>query len=114
MRFGACLMAPSALVLAAGAHHVWVLLPALGSFLMGFELAIISGLPLGAQLTPGEPARGLGMLIAGVTLSRAIVAVPATWWFERHGIVWPAIGAAAFATGSALLVTAQRPQQTAG
>ena len=69
---GSALMAPMALLVAVGALHVWVLLPAFGVFLMGFELAIISGMPLGALLTPRRPATGLAVLVAAATLSRAL------------------------------------------
>ena len=72
---------------------LWLLLPAFGVFLMGFELAIISGMPLGALLTPARPATGLAMLVASVTCARAIVSIPATTWLETHGLRWPATAA---------------------
>jgi predicted MFS family arabinose efflux permease len=91
---GTAMMLPAALLVAFGSHHLPLLLIGLGVFLMGFELAIISGMPLGAELTPDAPAKGIGMLIGAITLMRASVSIPATSWFAAHGMSWPAIGAA--------------------
>ncbi len=104
---GAALMAPGAAIVGIGAHHLPSMLGGLALFLMGFELAIISGLPLGALLTPGAPAKGLGMLIGGVTLTRAAVAIPATRWYEHHGMATSAIGSVVLAAIAATLITAR-------
>lgn len=97
---GSALMAPMAAIVAIGAAHVWVLLPAFGVFLMGFELAIISGMPLGALLTPSRPATGLAILISSATLSRSGVSVLATAWLDTHGLPWPATAAVAAAVAA--------------
>ncbi len=109
---GSALMAPMAAVVALGAAHVWLLLPAFGVFLMGFELAIISGMPLGALLTPRRPATGLAVLVAAVTLSRAIVSIPATSWLQHHGLSWPATAAVLTAVAANLCIRL-RPRTTA-
>ena len=101
---GSASMAPMALLVAVGALHVWVLLPAFGVFLMGFELAIISGMPLGALLTPRRPATGLAVLVAAATLSRGLVSIPATMWLDTHGLRWPATAAAIAAVGANLFI----------
>ena len=90
---GTSVMAPAAVLVVLGSAHLWLLLPAFGVFLMGFELAIISGMPLGALLTPGKPATGLAILIGSVTCGRALTSIPATAWLESHGLRWPATGA---------------------
>lgn len=104
---GTCVMAPAAVVVAVGAGNMWVMLPAFGVFLMGFELAIISGLPLGAELTPNRPAVGLARLIAAVTLARSVVAIPATAWLDEHGLAWPGAGAATLAVVAGISITAR-------
>lgn len=106
---GSALMAPMAAVVALGATHVWVLLPAFGVFLMGFELAIISGMPLGALLTPTRPATGLAVLVSAATLGRAIVAIPATSWLEAYGLRWPATAAAIAAVGANVVIRLRPP-----
>ncbi|MFT3851693.1 MAG: MFS transporter [Ilumatobacteraceae bacterium] len=108
---GSALMAPMAAIVAVGAAHVWVLLPAFGMFLMGFELAIISGMPLGALLTPNRPATGLAILISAATLSRSGVSVLATSWLDTHGLRWPAAAAliAAVAANASIRL---RPRST--
>ena len=100
---GTSVMAPAAVLVVLGAAHLWLLLPAFGVFLMGFELAIISGMPLGALLTPGRPATGLAILIGSVTCGRALTSIPATAWLESHGLRWPAIGAVLAAVAAAHL-----------
>ena len=109
---GSTLMAPMALVVALGALHVWVLLPAFGVFLMGFELAIISGMPLGALLTPRRPATGLAVLVSAATLGRAVVSIPATVWLDAHGLRWPATAAAIAAVGANVMIRLRPPAAT--
>ena len=105
---GGCVIVPAALVAALGAEHLWVMLPAFGVFLMGFELAIISALPLGAELTPHRPAVGLARLIGAATVARAIVAVPATAWSDGHGFELPAIGSAVLGLVAVAAITVRR------
>ena len=101
---GTSVMAPAAVLVVLGAAHLWLLLPAFGVFLMGFELAIISGMPLGALLTPGRPATGLAILIGSVTCGRALTSIPATAWLESHGLRWPAIAAVLAAVAAHLVM----------
>ncbi|MEO5724591.1 MAG: MFS transporter [Ilumatobacteraceae bacterium] len=109
---GSALMVPTAIAVAFGAQHLWIMLPLFGLFLMGFELGIISGLPLGAELTPGSPATGLATLIGSATFARAAVAIPATAWFDNHGLVWPAVAAAVLAALSGISIRLRRATAT--
>ncbi|MEJ7720195.1 MAG: hypothetical protein WKF58_06975 [Ilumatobacteraceae bacterium] len=84
--FGAGLMVPMGLALAAfGTSFVPGVL-ALGVFIALFEFSIVSSISIGSELVPGAPARGLSAVIAAATMGRAAAATPATWLYEQHGI----------------------------
>jgi hypothetical protein len=71
----------------------------LGVFFIGFEFAIVSLLPLAANMIPGAPGRGLGYTIGGGTLGRAVMSVVATAAYESSGFGMPALIAAFCAVG---------------
>lgn len=106
VRFGTIVMLPAALVLAVGEGLLAVGLVALVAFIVGFEFAIVSMIPLGTELVPGRPAAGLGVVIGAGTLGRAAMAVPATAGFDATGIWLPALAAALLALGCTSFVTA--------
>ena len=56
---GAAVMVPAALALAALDSHLAIGLLLLGLFIAAFEFAIVSCIPIGGDLIPGSPARGL-------------------------------------------------------
>lgn len=95
---GAALMVPAAVLLAVGHHHLAIGVVALALAILGFEFAIVSILAVGSVLVPGSPARGLAVLLAGGTMGRAVASIPATRLYERHGMAWPALMTAAFAS----------------
>jgi predicted MFS family arabinose efflux permease len=105
---GCALMIPGAAVVGVGAHHLPLMLGGLALFLLGFELAIISCVPIGPELSPGAPAHGLGVIVAAITGARAAVALPATAWYEQHGMAWSAIGSGALAAVAAAAISASR------
>lgn len=84
---GTALMIPAALTLAAVQDQLVLGLILLAAFMASFEFAIVSALPIGAELVPGAPGRGIGTMIACGTLGRALMAVPVTRLYEDHGIV---------------------------
>ncbi len=84
---GTALMIPAALTLAAVQDQLVLGLILLAAFLASFEFAIVSALPIGAELVPGAPGRGIGTMIACGTLGRAVTAVPVTRLYEDDGIV---------------------------
>ncbi len=98
---GAMLMVPAGAVLAVWDGTLGIGLVALALAIAGFEFGIVSSLAAGTALVPASPARGLGMLIAGGTVGRAIASIPATRLYEQHGMTWPALLSAALATFSA-------------
>jgi predicted MFS family arabinose efflux permease len=91
---GAGLIVPAGLLLTVGHNHLISGLILLGIYLLGFEFAIVSLLPLGANLITNSPARGLGIVLAGGALGRASMSVIATATYDSFGINVPAfIGA---------------------
>jgi MFS transporter, DHA1 family, inner membrane transport protein len=103
--FGCAFMVPSGLLLViADASLVpGVLLLAL--FLMGFEFAIVSALPIVANIVPGAPGRGLGLGMGGATLGRAAMSVTATALFEWGGFGAPAVLAGLWALVAAAAIS---------
>lgn len=89
--FGAALIVPSGVLLAASGSNVVLGLIFLALFLLGFEFAIVSLLPLAANVIPESPARGLGFAIGGGTLGRAVMSLAATATYDVHGIGVPAL-----------------------
>jgi predicted MFS family arabinose efflux permease len=90
-------MVPAALGLAALDQRMAVGLILLGLFIGAFEFAIVSCIPIGGELIPGSPARGLGTMVAFGTLGRAVTAIPATRLFDRWGLTPAALLSAGFA-----------------
>lgn len=104
---GCAVMVPGAVIVGIGADQLAWLLVGLALFLLGFELAIISCVPLGAELTPAAPAHGLSLIIAAVTGARALVVLPATAWYDTHGMDLTAVGATVLAVLAAAAIIAR-------
>ena len=96
---GGLLIVPSGVLLAMVHTHQVPGLVLLGLFLLGFEFAIVSLLPVGANIIPSSPGRGLGIVLAGGMLGRASMSVIATAAYDNSGIEWPALIGAASAVG---------------
>jgi predicted MFS family arabinose efflux permease len=94
---GAVVMIPCGLLLFAIQSHVGVGLVALAVFIAAFEFSIVSTIPIGAELSPGTPGRGIGTLLAAGTVGRMLMAVPATVLYEAHGFGAPVLLAVASA-----------------
>ena len=102
---GALLMVPASLLIALASQNIVSGLIGLLVVLMGFEFAVVSLLPLGAQLVPGKRGRGMGLLIGSGTLGRAAVSIAATRLYDQHGIPPAAIGSGLLALGTVLLIS---------
>ena len=97
---GAALIVPTGLLFWVGHTNEVSGLVLLALFLLGFEFAIVSLLPLAANAIPESPGRGLGFAIGSGTMGRAVMSFVATATYDAHGIEVPAtVGA-----GCALLV----------
>lgn len=98
---GAALMVPTGLALGLAGSRAWLGLPLFALFVLGFEFALISGLPLVAELHPDARASGMGLAIGVGTLGRAIMSVVSTRLYEAHGV--GASGAVAAALAAAVI-----------
>ncbi len=76
-------------------------------FIAGFEFAIVSAIPIGAELVPGSPGRGVGTMVAWATVGRAAIAIPATRLYERYGLAPAALMAVGFAAVACVAMTAR-------
>ena len=94
---GAAVMLVAALTFTAAEHRLVVGMILVGVFIAGFEFAIVSAIPIGGDLVPGQPGRGLGYVIAAATLGRSITTIPATRLYESSGIGACALLGAGFA-----------------
>ena len=104
---GTLVMIPCGLLLAAFDETLAVGLIALGVFIAGFEFAIVSAIPIGAELVPGSPGRGVGTMVAWATVGRAAIAIPATRLYERYGLAPAALMAVGFAAVACVAMTAR-------
>ncbi len=95
--WGAALMVPCAIALAAFNHSLAIGLAMLGAFIATFEFSIVSTVSLASSLVPSNPSAGLGFMAGAGTLGRAVMAAPATAAFTEFGLRVPAILAAACA-----------------
>ena len=82
---GAAVMIPCGLLLFGLQSHVGAGLVVLAMFIAAFEFSIVSTIPIGAELSPGTPGRGIGTLLAAGTVGRMLMAVPATVLYDAHG-----------------------------
>lgn len=96
---GAGLMVPAALGLALAGHRAWVGLPLFALFVLGFEFALVSGLPLVAELQPDGRAAALGLAIGLGTVGRGAMSLGSTRLYDAHGIGGSGAAAAACAAG---------------
>ena len=101
---GASLMVPSGLLLAALHHHVGIGLVLLAVYVLGFEFAIVSSLPLATSILPGRPSTGIGIVFVAGTLGRAATSVPAARLYERHSLSAPLLVGTVFALACAISI----------
>jgi predicted MFS family arabinose efflux permease len=74
-------------------------------FIGAFEFSIVSLIPIGAELVPGLPGRGLGLLMGAATMGRAVTTIPTTWLYDHVGITASAALAAGWAALAAVVMT---------
>ena len=88
--------------------------PSLAVFIAAFEFSIVSTIPIGAELSPGTPGRGIGTLLAAGTVGRMLMAVPATVLYEEHGFGAPALLAVAAPPAGGAMAARDRLRPTSG
>lgn len=94
---GSLLMLPAGVFLAIGSTQLVVGLIALAIYLMGFEFAVVSMLPIATQLVKNSPGTGMGWVLGGGTLGRASMSLVATAAYANYGISAPALIGSGFA-----------------
>lgn len=98
---GSLLMLPAGVLLATGSTQLVVGLIALAIYLMGFEFAVVSMLPIATQLVKNSPGTGMGWVLGGGTLGRASMSLVATAAYANYGISAPALIGSGFAVMAA-------------
>ena len=96
-------MVVAALLMGAGAHVSFIAVPMLVLFILGFEFALVSMLPLAANIVPSAGGIGLGLTVGAGTCGRAVFSTITTALYDHVGPIGPAVTAA---TLSALTVVA--------
>lgn len=109
---GSLLIVPGALLAVAGDAMVAVAIAGTALWLLGFEFAVVSMLPMATHLAPESPGTGLGWVLGAGALGRAIAAVVATTAYERVGIEGPAAIGGACAVACACLIAAHAARQS--
>ena len=108
VRRGTTLMVASAAAMALLWTSPAPSVTALVIYMLGFEFAIVSILPVAANITPGASGAGLGMAVGAGTSGRAVLSFVSPWLYDRSGPVAPAVLAACLAAAAFTLVTAYR------
>lgn len=97
MRRGVLLMVVAGLAMSAGSSSAFVAVPMLVLFIAGFEFALVSMLPLAANLVPAAGGIGLGLTVGAGTCGRAVFSTVATRLYDSVGPMGPALTATVLA-----------------
>ena len=83
---GAVLMAIAGTAFAAVDTSAVAGMAALAVLIGGFEFGIVSAVPIGGDLMPGRPGRGLGLFLGATAVGRGVTTIPATRLYDAHGM----------------------------
>lgn len=109
VRRGALLMVVATLVMSSATTTSFIAVPMLILFILGFEFALVSMLPLAANIVPTAGGIGLGLTVGAGTCGRAVFSTIATSLYDSIGPVGPALTASALSGVAVLMiVTYQR------
>ena len=92
---GSLLMVLGSVAMALGAHVSVIAVPMLVIFILGFEFALVSMLPLAANIVPASGGIGLGLTVGAGTCGRAIFSTVSTSLYDSVGPAGPALTATA-------------------
>lgn len=104
VRRGAVVMLAMTVVMVATSHTMVPSVAAVVIYMLGFEFAVVSILPLAANIVPGASGAGLGMAVGAGTCGRAVFSAVATGLYESHGAAGPALSGALLAAATIALV----------
>jgi predicted MFS family arabinose efflux permease len=99
-------MVPSGLLMVIGAREVLLGLLLFIVFIGAFEFAVVSALPIAANLIPGSTGVGLGAAVGAGTFGRAVMSAIATALYDSHGFAAPGLVGASLALSAGLLTFA--------
>lgn len=105
---GAAVMVPLGLTLALFDGHLGIGLVALAAYIGVFEFGVVSAIPIGGELVPGAPGRGIGIFFAAGTVGRAATAIPATRLYDRYGFGAAAVTGTVFALVASIAMLVRR------
>ena len=88
---GTALIVPGGLMLAFGSESLSVGLLGLGIYLLGFEFAVVSLLPIASEIVPDNPGTGLGWVLGAGAMGRAVMSLVSTQAYDLGGIAVPGI-----------------------
>lgn len=88
---GTALIVPGGLMLALGSDTLAIGLLGLGIYLLGFEFAVVSLLPIASEIVPDNPGTGLGWVLGAGAMGRAVMSLVSTQAYELGGIALPGI-----------------------
>ena len=97
VRRGVLLMVAGGCAMSLGSHVPFLAIPMLIVFIAGFEFALVSMLPLAANLVPTAGGIGLGLTVGAGTCGRAVFSSVATRLYDSVGPVGPTVTATALA-----------------
>jgi DHA1 family inner membrane transport protein len=108
IRRGSILMVVSALLMGLAAHTSFVAVPMLVLFILGFEFALVSMLPLAANIVPTAGGIGLGLTVGAGTCGRAVFSTIATSLYDHVGPIGPAVTASALSALTVVLISSYK------
>lgn len=88
---GTALIVPGGLMLALGSDTLAIGLLGLGIYLLGFEFAVVSLLPIASEIVPDNPGTGLGWVLGAGAMGRAVMSLVSTQAYDLGGIALPGI-----------------------
>ncbi len=106
VRRGVIMMVIAGVAMSAGNHISVIAIPMLVLFIAGFEFALVSMLPLAANLVPTAGGIGLGLTVGAGTCGRAVFSTVATSLYDSVGPIGPTIAGTALAALTVLAITA--------
>jgi predicted MFS family arabinose efflux permease len=114
MLLGLALVTPILACIGLASSQVWAMALLFLAFL-GFEFALVSGLPLASELDPDARTRTVGLAYASMTGARAIGAAGGIALFARHGMGWAGlVGGAVTAAAIVVVVLFVEEPEAAG
>jgi MFS transporter, DHA1 family, inner membrane transport protein len=103
---GVLAMVFAGLLMTIGYKFAPLAIPMLILYIAGFEFALVSMLPIAANLVPSAGGIGLGLTVGAGTLGRAIFSSVATSLYDGVGPLGPAIAACLLALCTAVCIQA--------